>query len=180
MLDDKTKGSVIQHGCHNIVFWISRDWLQSTYRVMPTKNFMFCRFHSWEHFDFARITLAFCFFYSFDVAEWECYRFEFCVAGPFVKDNLEPIKELRTVNNWNLLTFGTTIFPWEKGATPALGFRRLHATANEIDSCTSTEGKWLTNKAMRVRPFHVFKVIPFCVYGGSVRVERVDKRKKLQ
>ena len=29
MLDDKTKGSVIQHGCHTIVFWISRDWLQN-------------------------------------------------------------------------------------------------------------------------------------------------------
>ena len=27
MLDDKTKGSVIQRGCHTIVFWISRDWL---------------------------------------------------------------------------------------------------------------------------------------------------------
>ena len=31
MLDDKTKGSVIQHGCHTITFWISRDWLQTTY-----------------------------------------------------------------------------------------------------------------------------------------------------
>ena len=31
MLDDKIKGSVIQHGCHTIVFWISRDWLQTTY-----------------------------------------------------------------------------------------------------------------------------------------------------
>ena len=31
MLDDKTKGSVIQHGCHTIIFWISRDWLQTTY-----------------------------------------------------------------------------------------------------------------------------------------------------
>ena len=29
MLDDKTKRSVIQHGCHTIVFWISRDWLQT-------------------------------------------------------------------------------------------------------------------------------------------------------
>ena len=28
-LDDKTKRSVIQHGCHTIVFWISRDWLQT-------------------------------------------------------------------------------------------------------------------------------------------------------
>ena len=31
MLDDKTKRSVIQHGCHTIVFWISRDWLQTSY-----------------------------------------------------------------------------------------------------------------------------------------------------
>ena len=30
MLDDKTKGSVIQHGRHTVVFWISRDWLQTT------------------------------------------------------------------------------------------------------------------------------------------------------
>ena len=29
MLDDKTKRSVIQHGCHTIVFWISGDWLHS-------------------------------------------------------------------------------------------------------------------------------------------------------
>ena len=29
MLDDKTKRSVIQHGCHTIIFWISRDWLQT-------------------------------------------------------------------------------------------------------------------------------------------------------
>ena len=29
MLDDKTKRSVIQHGCHIIVFWIPRDWLQT-------------------------------------------------------------------------------------------------------------------------------------------------------
>ena len=29
MLDDKTKRSVIQHGCHTIVFLISRDWLQT-------------------------------------------------------------------------------------------------------------------------------------------------------
>ena len=40
MLDDKTKGSVIQHGCHTILFWISssRDWLQTTYMY---KNQMF-------------------------------------------------------------------------------------------------------------------------------------------
>ena len=32
MLDDKTKGSVIQHGCINTVFLISsRNWLQTTY-----------------------------------------------------------------------------------------------------------------------------------------------------
>ena len=29
MLDDKPKRSVIQHGFHTIVFWISRDWLQT-------------------------------------------------------------------------------------------------------------------------------------------------------
>ena len=32
MLDDKTKSSVIQHGCHTIVVWISRDWLQTSYK----------------------------------------------------------------------------------------------------------------------------------------------------
>ena len=30
MLDDETKGFVIQHGCHTIVFWISSDLLQAT------------------------------------------------------------------------------------------------------------------------------------------------------
>ena len=29
MLDDKTKRSVIQHGCHTTVFWMSRFWLQT-------------------------------------------------------------------------------------------------------------------------------------------------------
>ena len=29
----KTKRSVIQHGCHTIVFWISRDWLQTKNKV---------------------------------------------------------------------------------------------------------------------------------------------------
>ena len=42
MGDDKTKGSVIQHGYQTIVFWISRDWLQTIYTcimacaVLPT------------------------------------------------------------------------------------------------------------------------------------------------
>ena len=31
MLDDRTFCSVIQHGRHTVVFWISRDWLQTTY-----------------------------------------------------------------------------------------------------------------------------------------------------
>ena len=36
MLDDKTKRSVIQHGCHTIVFWISRDWFQT--KNSPNEN----------------------------------------------------------------------------------------------------------------------------------------------
>ena len=41
MLDDKTKRSVIQHGCHTIVFWISRDWLQTKNkgRIKSVENF---------------------------------------------------------------------------------------------------------------------------------------------
>lgn len=34
----------------------------------------------------------------------------FSAAGSFVKANLEPLNELRTVNNRDLLTVGTTIF----------------------------------------------------------------------
>ena len=39
-LDDKTKGSVIQHGCHTIVFWISRDWLQTTYSQTSSERIL--------------------------------------------------------------------------------------------------------------------------------------------